>query len=114
MTTTLTKLPGSKWWVETDDATNQIVATFNKEDIKSQIATLQTTLASYPSPTQDATDVADLMVAIAGKWTPAKNTRIVGLINTMFTVRQGNADYSEITRITALISTLQATLARLV
>lgn len=45
MTTTLTRLPGSKWWVETDDTTNEIVNTYNKSIITSEIQHLRDMLA---------------------------------------------------------------------
>ena len=39
----LTKLPGSKWWIETDD-TGEIVATYNKAQITADIKSIKETL----------------------------------------------------------------------
>jgi hypothetical protein len=87
---TLTKLPGSKWWIETDDVTFEIIGTYNKTFIIADIQAIRDTLLRYPSATQDSSDVADLLTAIVGKWTPAKNARIVALINSMYQAYQGN------------------------
>lgn len=54
MTTTLIKLPGSKWWIELDDTTSEIVATYNKANIVAEIQALRDTLALYPDPDQQA------------------------------------------------------------
>jgi len=39
----LTKLPGSKWWIETDDS-GEIVATYNKAQITADIKSIKETL----------------------------------------------------------------------
>ncbi len=86
----LTKLSGSKWWIETDDVTNEIIGSYNKAAITADIDAINATLLSYPSPTQDAADVADLLDAIATKWGEAKRARIVALVNTMYQEHQGS------------------------
>jgi len=106
MTTTLTKLPGAKWWIETDDTTSEIVGTYNKAFIVADIQAIRDTLLRYPSPAQDASDVADLLVAIAGKWTPAKNARIVALTNSMYQAYQGDQKNLEAAQLQARLDAL--------
>lgn len=86
----LTKLPGFKWWIETDDATGEIIGSYNKAQITADIQAINTTLQTLPDPAQEASDVADLLAAIVGKWTVAKNARIVALINSMYQAYQGD------------------------
>lgn len=95
----ITKLPGSKWWIETDDVTFEIIGTYNKAAITADIDAIRETLKQYPSPTQDASDIADLLTAIAGKWTPTKNARIVSLINSMYQSYQDNPRILEATQL---------------
>jgi len=83
MTTTLIRLPGSKWWVELDDTTSEIIATYNKATIVADIQAIRDTLALYPDPDQEASDYADVLAALVGKWTPVKNARIVALLGRM-------------------------------
>jgi|WetSurMetagenome_2_1015567.scaffolds.fasta_scaffold86618_2 hypothetical protein len=83
MTTSLIKLPGSKWWVELDDTTSEIVATYNKAAIVADIAAIRDTLAKYPDPDQEASDYADVLAQLVGKWTPAKNARILAMLGRM-------------------------------
>lgn len=80
----LTRLPGSKWWIETDDATFEIIGTYNKTAIVADIQAIRNTLALYPDPSQEAADYADVLVAIAPKWTPEKNARIVAMLARMW------------------------------
>ena len=54
---TLTRLPGSKWWIETDETSFEIVGTYNKAQITADIQAINATLASLPNPSQEATDV---------------------------------------------------------
>lgn len=83
MTTTLTKLPGSKWWVETDDNTSEIVGTYNKANITADIQAINETLALNPDPDQEASDYVDLLAAIANKWTDEKRARILAMLERM-------------------------------
>lgn len=110
----LTKLPGSKWWIETDDVTFEIIGTYNKTQIVADIQAIRDTLLLYPSPTQDASDVADLLVAIAGKWTPTKNARIVALVNTMYADYQGDPRSLEAAQLQAKLDALIVLRDRLV
>jgi hypothetical protein len=95
MTTTLTRLPGSKWWIETDDDTNEIIGQYNKSQITDRIQYLRDILPFYGDLAQTSSDMDDLLVAIEGKWTPIKNARIVELINTMWSGYQTDTNYSE-------------------
>lgn len=79
----LVKLPGSKWWVELDDTSSEIIATYNKANITADIQAIKDTLKKYPDPDQEASDYTDLLTEIAGKWTVTKNSRIVALLNRM-------------------------------
>lgn len=79
----LIKLPGSKWWVELDDQTSEIVATYNKASIVAEIQALRDTLALYPDQDQEAADYADVLVALVGRWTVAKNARILAMLERM-------------------------------
>ena len=83
MTTTLTKLPGFKWWIETDDTTGEIVGTYNKANIVAEIQALRDTIALYPDVDVEAADYADVLVQLVGKWTPVKNARTVALLGRM-------------------------------
>lgn len=84
MATTLTRLPGSKWWIETDDTTFEIVGTYNKAAIIANIQAIRDTLTKYPDPDQEANDYADLLTAIAERWTVAKRARITAMIARMW------------------------------
>ena len=95
MSTTLTKLPGSKWWIETDDATSEIVGQYNKAQITDRIQYLNTVLPMYADLAQTASDIADLQAAIVGKWTAAKNTRITTLLVAMWAEHQTSTNYSK-------------------
>ena len=53
----LTRLPGSKWWIETDDVTFEIIGTYNKAAITADIQSINYTLTLYPDATQEALDV---------------------------------------------------------
>lgn len=109
----LTKLPGSKWWVETDE-NSEIIGTYNKTQVIADINAIQETLNSYPNPTQNENDIADLLVAIVGKWTPEKNARIVSLIDTMFTTYMGSSRYLEAVQLRNKLASLIALRERLV
>lgn len=81
---TLTRLPGSKWWIETDNVTFEIIGTYNKADIIANIQAIRETLALYPSASQEASDYADVLTAIESKWMAAKNARIVAMLGRMW------------------------------
>jgi hypothetical protein len=70
--------------VELDDTTSEIVATYNKANIIAEIQALRDTLALYPDPDQQAGDYADVLVVLVGRWTPAKNARIVAMLAEMW------------------------------
>ena len=79
----LTKLPGSKWWIETDDVTSEIIGQYNKANIIADIAAIRETLAKLPDPDQESSDYADILVVLVGRWTPVKNTRILAMLERM-------------------------------
>jgi len=114
MTTTLIRLPGSKWWVELDDATSEIVATYNKATIIADIQAIRDTLKLYPDPDQEASDYADVLAALVGKWTPAKNARIVAMLGRMWEAYGGSPRSVEIAQLRARLDALIALRDRLV
>ena len=111
----LTRLPGSKWWVETDDVTGEITATYNKTQITADIQAINATLLTLPDPAQDATDVAAVLkqVSTAG-WVVAKTERISALVNTMYQAYQGDPQSLEVAQLIAKRDALIATRDRLV
>ena len=54
----ITRLPGSKWWVETDDVTSEIIGTYNKALINAEIASLEDKIKAFPDPSQEEKDIA--------------------------------------------------------
>lgn len=87
----LTKLPGSKWFIETDDVTGEIIGTHNKAQITADIQAIKATLLTYPDPTQDATDVASALTAIKNtEWTQSRKDRVSALVNLMYASYQGD------------------------
>jgi hypothetical protein len=110
----LTKLPGSKWWIETDDLTSEIVGSYNKAIIIADINAIQETLNLRPSPTQMEADIADLLVLLVGKFTPTKNARIVKLINDMYQAYQGTPLNVETAQLIARLDALKLLRDRLV
>lgn len=87
---TITRLPGSKWWVETDDVTSEIIGTYNKAFITSDIKAINATLANLPDPSQEATDVAGVLNLIdKSAWTDARKARVSALVNEMYSAYQG-------------------------
>lgn len=86
---TLTKLPGSKWWIETDDKTGEIIGTYNKANIIADIQSIDMTLERYPSPSKDALDVAEVLNSVS-KYAAVKSARITELVNKMYQAYQGD------------------------
>ena len=112
---TLTRLPGSKWWIETDDVTLEIIGTYNKAQITADIQAIRDTLAAYPNPVQDAKDVTSTLNAIASMaWEQGKKDRISALINTMYQSYQGDPRSLEVAQLIAKRDTLVALRDRLV
>lgn len=111
---TLTRLPGSKWWIETDDVTFEIIGTYNKTQIIADIQAIRDTLTSYPDPDQEAGDYADVLVAIAPKWTPEKNARIVALLGRMWEAYGGSPRSLEVAQLRAKLDAAIALRDRLV
>jgi len=87
---TITRLPGSKWWIETDDVTSEIIGTYNKAQITADIQAITATPANLPNPSQEATDVAAVLNIISKTdWTDARKARISALVNEMYLAYQG-------------------------
>ena len=110
----LTRLPGSKLWVETSDA-GDFIAIYNKADIIADIAAIQQTLLSYPSPSQDATDVTSLLTVITNSaWNATVKARITSLINRMYQAYQGDQINLDAAQLIAKLDGLIALRERLV
>lgn len=84
MTTTLIKLRGSKWWIELDDITDEIVASYNRAAIVADIQAINATLALYPNPDVEANDYAAVLTVLIDRWTPERNARIVAMLDRMW------------------------------
>jgi hypothetical protein len=107
MTTTLTKLPGSKWFIETEDSTSEIVGTYNKAAIITDIAAIRETLLQYPDPTQGATDTTAILTLITNSgWTAVRKTRVTALVNAMYQAYQGNPRNLEAAQLQARLDAL--------
>jgi len=104
---TLTRLSGSKWWIETDDVTFEIIGTYNKVAINADIQAIRDTLLAYPNPAQDAKDVTSTLNAIASMaWEQGKKDRISALINAMYQSYQGDTRQLEAAQLQARLEAL--------
>ena len=112
---TLTRLPGSKWWVETDDVTSEIVGTYNKAFITADIQAIRDTLALSPDPSQNGTDVAAIL-NIIGKtnWTDMIKARTSALVDQMYQAYQRDPRQVEIAQLIEKRDALIALRERLV
>jgi len=111
----LTRLPGSKWWIETSDETFEIIGTYNKAQITADILAIQNTLLSYPDATQDATDVSAILNLIdKTTWTVARKERTVNLTNSMYQSYQGDIKVVEAAQLQAKLDSLITLRERLV
>ena len=111
----LTRLPGSKWWIETSDETFEITATYNKAQITADIQAIRATLLTYPDATQDATDVQSSLTAIANTaWTEVRKARVSALVNAMYQAYQGDQRQLEAAALQARLDVLIALRDRLV
>lgn len=111
----ITKLPGSKWWIETDDATGEIVATYNKANITADIAAIQETLLSYPDLTQEATDIDAIIKRIeSAGWTEVKTNRIKELVMAMYQTFQSEPRQLETAQLKSKLDTLITLKERLI
>jgi len=92
----LTRLPGSKWWIETDDLTFEIIGTYNKANIIADIQSITFTLERYPDATQDALDVAAILNLIdKTDWTVVRKARVTDLANKMYQAYNGSPEAME-------------------
>jgi len=111
----LTRLPGSKWWIETDDVTFEIIGTYNKAQITADIQAIQTTLLSYPNLTQEATDVDAVIKRVeATDWTVARKARTIALVQAMYQTYQTDPRQLETAQLTSKLNALIELRARLV
>lgn len=111
----LTKLPGSKWWIETDDATGEIIGTYNKAWINADIAAITETLKQYPNLTQQTSDVDAIIKKInLMEWTDARKARSVALVESMYRAFQTDTRQLETAQLVYRLNDLTALVARLV
>lgn len=111
---TITRLPGSKWWIETDDD-GDITKEYNKAQINADILAIRATLLTYPDPTQDAKDVALALTAIANAgWTDTKRDRVSALVTAMYQSYQSDPRQLEAAQLQARLDALIALRDRLV
>lgn len=111
----LTRLPGSKWWIETDDITFEITGTYNKTAVIADIQAIRDTLTRYPDATQDATDVASINTAVNNTaWTETRKARVAALAQAMFIAYQMEPRVVEAARLQAKLDALIALRDRLV
>lgn len=112
---TLTRLPGSKWWIETDDASFEIIGTYNKAQITADIQAITATLANLPDPSQEATDVAGVLNLInKSAWNDARKARVKALVNEMHLAYQGTPQSVDVAQLIARKESLIALRERLV
>ena len=111
----LTRLPGSKWWIETDDVTFNIIGEYNKAFINADIDAIQATLALSPDPSQSATDVAAILNIISKTdWTVVRKERTSNLVNAMYQAYQIEPRQIELAQLRAKLEALIALRDRLV
>lgn len=112
----LTRLPLSKWWVETDDATGEITGTYNKASITADIKAIKETLLQYPDLTQDADDVNAMLESVKSVevWNAARKKRVTTLIENMFQAYQQDPLQHETAQLTSKLNDLIALRERLV
>ena len=111
----LTRLPGSKWWIETDDLTFEIIGTYNKAIITADIKAIQDTLALEPDPSQVASDVAAVLNLISKTdWTNARKARTTALVEAMYQAYQVEPRQIELAQLRDKLEALIALRERLV
>ena len=111
----LTRLPGSKWWIETSDDTFEIIGEYNKAQINADIQAIRDTLLTCPDPSQDAKDVGFALAAISGAgWLAAKTNRVSALVNSMYSSYQGDMRQVEAAQLQSRLDSLIALRDRLI
>ena len=96
----LTRLPGSKWFIETDDTTFEIIGTYNLASINADIIAINATLKTLPSPSEDALDVEWLLGKVtASTVTDIRKARITLLVNNMYQSYNGDARMVEVAQL---------------
>lgn len=109
-------IPGSKWWIETDETSFEIVGTYNKAQITADIQAINATLATMPDPAQEATDVQGILNRVStASWTPERITaRVTELVNAIYAAYQGDPRSVEVAQLIAKRDTLVVLRERLV
>jgi len=111
----LTRLPGSKWWIETDDTTFEIIGTYNKNQIIADIQAIKNTLLNYPVATQSAKDVSEILNWITNNsWTQERKDRAIAMMNAAYQAYQGSPQILEAANLNARLDALIALRDRLV
>ena len=112
---TLTRIPGSKWWIETSDTTFEIIGEYNKMQINADIQAIRDTLLTYPDPSQAAKDVGFALNAISNAgWADAKRDRVSALVNSMYASYQGDMRQVEAAQLQSRLDSLIVLRDRLV
>lgn len=92
----LTRLPGSKWWIETDDVTSEIIGIYNKEQVTANIQAIRDTLLLYPDVSQDAADISAVLNLISKtNWTEARKKRVSNLVEEVYRTHQEDPRFLE-------------------
>jgi len=109
-------LPGfRKLYVEVDDTSGEFIGLYDKTQITADIQAIRTTLEQYPSPSQEASDMANLLTVIGSAgWNNTKTTRITNLVNTMYQFYGGEQVHVEQAQLQAKLDSLIALRERLV
>jgi hypothetical protein len=111
----ITRLPLSKWWIETDDVTGEIIGTYNKAFITADIQAMKDTLAKEADPTQVGTDLSAILTLITKTdWTPLRKARIVALVEQMYQAYQVEPRAVELAQLQERLDGLIALRERLV
>lgn len=111
----LTRLPGSKIWVETNDVTFDVLNVYNKVAINADIDAIRITLQKYPDATQESKDVVSISNLIsASDWTTNKKDRISALVGSMYQSYLGDSKNLEAAQLQSRLDALITLRDRLV
>jgi hypothetical protein len=81
----LFRLGNTQWWVLVDTDQEKILDQFNKPQLASTIAALETAIATQPNLTQMQQDYADLVALVkAQNITQARKDRVIQLLGEMY------------------------------
>ena len=116
MTGVIIALPGfKKLYVEVDDTSGEFIGLYDRSQITADIQAIKETLNSYPNPSQEASDIANLLeiIGLAG-WNNNKTTRITNFVNTMYQFYGGEIVHVEQAQLQARLDSLIVLRERLV